>query len=79
VTDEELIVLHGESELDDEYRITVLTASRDQWDELHEQKPYPNVTCPCGRKIVVTKAYRCLHCGIFWCRPCAKRHFGGGN
>jgi hypothetical protein len=51
VTEEELQVLHGESELDDEYRIAVLTASRDQWDELHEH--HQGLPLPSLRDILV--------------------------
>ena len=34
------------------------------------------VTCVCGNKIYLRVAYKCLYCGIWFCRSCAKRHFG---
>ena len=30
----------------------------------------------CEKKVVVWHAYRCLYCGLFFCRGCAERHFG---
>jgi hypothetical protein len=33
------------------------------------------VTCPCGRHIALVAAYRCLDCGLWFCRDCAHRHF----
>lgn len=33
------------------------------------------VTCPCGVTIAVAYAYKCLYCGLWFCRACAARHF----
>jgi len=32
--------------------------------------------CPCGLRIGLEAAYRCLHCGLWFCKACAERHFG---
>lgn len=72
----DLKLLHGERGIEtDEYRIAVLTASRNQWTELYGQD-CPQVTCPCGKTLSVVRMYRCLHCGLWWCKKCAKLHFG---
>jgi hypothetical protein len=34
------------------------------------------VTCTCGKNISLRYAYKCLYCGIFFCKSCAKNHFG---
>lgn len=34
------------------------------------------VTCPCGCTIAINYAFRCLSCGLWFCRPCAMRHMG---
>lgn len=34
------------------------------------------VTCPCGKSIRVTDAYRCFECEVYFCPPCAEEHFG---
>lgn len=34
------------------------------------------VCCPCGTTLVVWMAYRCLYCGVFYCRTCAQLHYG---
>ena len=49
---------------------------------IQAEKTYANylkVFCPC-RKIIDVRvsAYKCLECGIWFCRKCAKRHFGRG-
>jgi len=32
--------------------------------------------CVCGRRVALSHAYKCLFCGIWFCRDCAMRHFG---
>ena len=32
-------------------------------------------TCICGKQVSCWYAYRCLECGIRFCRDCAKEHF----
>ncbi len=34
------------------------------------------LTCICGKRVVVWMMYRCLFCGIFFCKECAEVHFG---
>lgn len=34
------------------------------------------IKCPCGLLRHVTKAFRCLYCGVWFCAGCAERHFG---
>ena len=34
------------------------------------------VRCPCLKLIPMKYAYRCLYCGIFYCKECAEEHFG---
>lgn len=34
------------------------------------------VTCECNTILPVEAAFRCLYCGIWFCRRCAERHFG---
>ena len=57
---------------DDEYRLKrVLTRRQIESVRLGEYVP-----CPCGRKIDLSAAYKCLFCGVWFCRTCAERHFG---
>jgi len=30
----------------------------------------------CGEKVNFSYMYRCLYCGFFFCKECAKKHFG---
>jgi len=34
------------------------------------------VTCICNKDVELMAAYRCLHCGIWFCRECGEEHFG---
>lgn len=34
------------------------------------------VTCPCGTKRAIVKAYQCLYCKVWFCTLCAEEHFG---
>lgn len=37
------------------------------------------VTCECGTKIELWgMVFRCLYCGVWFCRRCAVKHFGYG-
>ena len=33
------------------------------------------VTCPCGSRISIVMAFKCRECHIYFCGPCALRHF----
>lgn len=38
------------------------------------------VTCSCGRgPLSVGNVWRCYFCGVWFCRKCAKAHFGDGG
>ena len=34
------------------------------------------MTCFCGKRVVFWMTYRCLYCGVFFCKACAEEHFG---
>ena len=34
------------------------------------------VKCGCNKQVKLIYAYRCLYCGIWYCRSCAQEHFG---
>lgn len=34
------------------------------------------IKCPCGMVRHITKAFRCLYCGVWMCAACAEKHFG---
>lgn len=33
------------------------------------------VTCDCGRRSPYYLAFRCFHCGIWFCPECSAKHF----
>lgn len=35
------------------------------------------VRCSCGRRVAITKRYRCIECGNVFCDACSERHFHG--
>ena len=56
---------------------------RTQFQELRAQgQGGPNtdrvvyVTCPCGHRTPLWYAYKCAQCGAYFCKDCARRHFG---
>jgi len=58
---------------------------RRQLEELYDQEQGPcgpaviRITCPCGERIPLMEAYRCLFCGIWFCKDCAEEHFTEGE
>jgi hypothetical protein len=34
------------------------------------------IECICGRHFAMTRMYRCLYCGVWFCATCAEVHFG---
>ncbi len=59
--------------LEDKGKLLIIVASQSEevikaWDI--------KVTCPCGKKVGIILAYRCLYCGVYFCTSCAVRHFG---
>ena len=37
---------------------------------------FVKVRCGCLKLICLKDAYRCLYCGIWFCKKCAEQHFG---
>ncbi len=37
---------------------------------------HTKIRCSCLTLVRWVDAYRCLYCGIFYCRACAEQHFG---
>ena len=36
------------------------------------------ISCGSCQKIInLARLYKCLYCGVWFCRRCAKKHFGG--
>ncbi len=55
---------------DTETKKAALRAQHNQlWSDL-------TFTCGCGQLRHVTKGYRCLYCGEWYCTNCAELHFG---
>ncbi|ADU61454.1 hypothetical protein Daes_0431 [Pseudodesulfovibrio aespoeensis Aspo-2] len=62
-----------------DYIIECRKTLRGQLREIQDENgDYPGitVTCPCGRTLAMFRAFRCFHCGIWFCSSCAKEHFG---
>ncbi len=65
-----------------EYESKATPAERDSSlctvrDQLYEFRRDGTVTCPdCGRSPIIREAYRCVYCGVWFCRTCAQIHFG---
>ena len=65
-------------------RDEILKQHRAQFIEI--MKPFefsydaaPHVTCVCVKTVPIVYSYRCLYCGIWFCKACAKHHFGDSN
>jgi len=37
---------------------------------------YVKIRCGCNKLIRLIDAFRCLYCGIYYCKKCAELHFG---
>jgi len=35
-----------------------------------------SIRCVCLKMVRMKYSYRCLYCGVFYCRECAEQHFG---
>ena len=46
-----------------------------QLRELGDIRTQKKIGCLCGRIVPTQYMYRCLECGIFFCRKCAIKHF----
>lgn len=56
-------------------------ASPEEWmlviNQLRQARVPPHeMTCPCGELKHWVFLFRCLYCGIWYCQPCAEKHFG---
>lgn len=56
-------------------RLPILQAIKEQAGELYD-RDVPQVTCPCGKEVDLDYAFRCLYCEVFFCKRCAREHFG---
>lgn len=55
-------------------KIEILRFARRQIDQVLDLKP---ITCACCEKDhPILHVYRCYFCGLYFCRLCAKEHFG---
>jgi hypothetical protein len=62
-----------------EERQLSLAKVRGQLSDLSTQIGYETLAVSCGRcghRVSVVRAYRCLYCGVWFCRTCAQLHFG---
>ena len=61
-----------EGELPEQVRAARFKLVREQGKEIFKTG---KVTCQCGKtELVATGAYRCFHCGVFFCRTCMRAH-----
>lgn len=37
---------------------------------------FVKIRCGCNKLIALTEMYRCLYCGVWFCKACAEIHFG---
>jgi len=37
---------------------------------------FVKIRCGCNKMVRIIEAYRCLYCGVFYCKECAEEHFG---
>jgi len=45
-----------------------------EWDEIPVQ--HLKIRCGCNKLLKHIYMYRCLYCGIWYCKECAEEHFG---
>lgn len=45
-------------------------------EQYHEASNHGSIHCCCGQIRALTMAYRCLYCGLWFCRSCSEVHFG---
>lgn len=59
---------------------TEILASQARFIRTQEDDKIPvqhfKIRCVCLKLTPMKYAYRCLYCGIFYCRTCAEQHFG---
>lgn len=59
-------------------REAILAALAAQHDQLRDADA-PDVTCPCGDDVDLTRAFRCFYCEVWFCPSCAEEHFDGSD
>jgi len=37
---------------------------------------FVKMRCGCGKLMRLINMFRCLYCGLYYCRECAEQHFG---
>jgi hypothetical protein len=68
-----------ESNASDEERALARARMRGQLADISEQPGSQTLTVSCGScgvRLYLVRAYRCLYCGVWFCRVCAQLHFG---
>jgi len=58
-----------------ENRTIIVKQTREVIRESNKHKPAVEVVCTCGVKKNILYMYKCLYCGIFFCKKCAQEHF----
>lgn len=66
-------IVDRKAETEDDFRM-IRSLLHDQARELAGVEN--SVTCLCGYPAKLVLAFHCYHCGIWFCRRCAARHFG---
>ncbi len=56
-----------------EARLAELSSSSAKTMSKHGEAPCKG----CKQVVVVVQAYRCFHCGLWFCRECGREHFAG--
>lgn len=66
------------SEMTHEECIETRKLVRRQLDSLYKEDCMAriNILCGCGRRAIWWMMFRCLYCGVFFCKTCAQIHFG---
>ena len=67
-----------ESELTEDEKKEVLVTMRKQLKYLIEDRStWIKIFCAeCGKRAVYWMMFRCLYCGLYYCKTCAQVHFG---
>ena len=75
-----LPVYHSEATA--EHKEQNLRAYAEQYRLIHQQEKdgvqitRVKIRCGCSRLVNWLNTYRCLYCGLYFCKPCAEEHFG---
>lgn len=57
-------------------RVTIRRQGREILEQIDGKRGNaPRVTCQCGKRPSTLMAYRCLYCGVWFCKECATEHF----